>query len=158
MTDLPTFTLIHVLISVIGIVTGLAAVGGLMAGALLRGWTGLFLVTTVLTNVTGFGFPFVSVGAPHVVGAISLVVLAVSLAALYWMQLTGGWRTTYVITAVVALYLNVFVLVVQLLAKIPMLKTLAPQGSPAFGGTHLVVLGLFVWLGWAAVKGFRNAR
>ena len=158
MTDLPTFTLIHVLLSVIGIVTGLVAAGGLTAGALLRGWTGLFLATTVLTNATGFGFPFVKVGAPHIVGAISLVVLAVSLAALYWKRLAGGWRAAYVFTAVVALYLNVFVLVVQLLAKIPMLKALAPQGSPAFGGTHLVVLGLFVWLGWAAVKGFRSAR
>ena len=126
MFDLPMFTLIHVVISVLGIFAGLVVVGGLMAGARLDGWTGLFLVTTILTSVTGFGFPFTKVGPPHVVGAISLVVLAVCLAALYWKRLQGGWRATYVITAVAALYLNVFVLVVQLFGKTPALAQLAP--------------------------------
>jgi hypothetical protein len=156
--DLPTFTLIHVLISVLGIIAGLVAVGGLMAGRLFDGWTRFFLATTLLTSLTGFGFPFEKVGPPHIVGAISLVVLAICLAALYWKKIAGGWRTTYVVSAVIALYLNVFVLVVQLLVKTPVLAKVAPQGSPAFGGTHLVVLALFVWLGWAAVRGFRSAR
>ena len=154
--DLPMFTLIHVVISVLGIIAGLVVVGGLMAGARLDGWTALFLVTTILTSVTGFGFPFTKVAPPHVVGALSLVVLAVCLAALYWKQLEGGWRATYVITAVAALYLNVFVLVVQLFVKTPPLAALAPtQQEAPFALTQALVLALFVWLGWAAVRGFR---
>ncbi|MES1265875.1 MAG: hypothetical protein ABUU24_09545, partial [Variovorax sp.] len=150
--DLPTFTLVHVLISVLGILSGLVVAGGLASGKLLGGWNGYFLATTVLTSVTGFGFPFVKVGPPHIVGVLSLIVLAVALVALYGKKLAGGWRTAYVITAVVALYLNTFVLVVQLLVKTPPIAKIAPEGSPAFGLTHLVVLGLFGWLGWAALR------
>lgn len=157
--DLPMFTLIHVVISVLGIITGLVVVGGLMAGARMNGWTAFFLVTTILTSVTGFGFPFTNVTPPHVVGAISLVVLAVCLAARYWKQLEGGWRTTYVVTAVAALYLNVFVLVAQLFAKTPPLAQLAPtQQEAPFAVTQALVLALFVWMGWAAVRGFRMGR
>jgi len=157
--DLPTFTLIHVLISVVGIISGLVVVGGLMAGARLEGWTALFLVTTTLTSVTGFGFPTAAVSPAQIVGGLSLVVLAACLAARYWMKLAGGWRTTYVVTAVVATYLNVFVLVVQLFAKTPALAQLAPtQQEPPFALTQALVLALFVWLGWAAVHGFRAAR
>ena len=155
--DPPTFLLIHVVLSVLGIITGLVVVGGLMAGARLDGWTGVFLAATLLTNITGFGFPFTTVLPPHIVGAISLVVLAVALAARYWKQLSGGWRATYVVTTVTALYLNVFVLVVQLFVKTPPLAALAPTpGSPAHAGTQLVVLAVFVWLGWSALKGFRR--
>ena len=157
--DLPMFTLIHVVISVLGIITGLVVVGGLMAGARMGGWTAFFLATTILTSVTGFGFPFTKVSPPHVVGAISLVVLAVCLAARYWNQMEGGWRTTYVVTAVAALYLNVFVLVVQLFAKTPALAQLAPtQQEAPFAVTQALVLALFVWIGWAAVRGFRLGR
>jgi len=157
--DVPTFTLIHVLISVVGIISGLVVVGGLMAGARLEGWTALFLATTTLTNVTGFGFPTAAVSPAQIVGGLSLVVLAACLAARYWMKLAGGWRTTYVVTAVVATYLNVFVLVVQLFAKTPALAQLAPtQQEPPFALTQALVLALFVWLGWAAVRGFRAAR
>ena len=157
--DVPTFTLIHVLISVVGIISGLVVVGGLMAGARLEGWTALFLATTTLTNVTGFGFPTAAVSPAQIVGGLSLVVLAACLAARYWMKLAGGWRTTYVVTAVVATYLNVFVLVVQLFAKTPALAQLAPtQHEPPFALTQALVLALFVWLGWAAVRGFRAAR
>jgi hypothetical protein len=157
--DLPMFTLIHVVISVLGIITGLVVVGGLMAGARMDGWTAFFLATTILTSVTGFGFPFTKVSPPHVVGAISLVVLAVCLAARYWNQMEGGWRTTYVVTAVAALYLNVFVLVVQLFAKTPALAQLAPtQQEAPFAVTQALVLALFVWIGWAAVRGFRLGR
>ena len=155
--DLATFTLIHVLISVLGIIAGLVVAGGLMAGARLDGWTALFLATTILTSVTGFGFPFTTVKPPHVVGAISLVVLAICLAARYWKHLAGGWRSTYVVTAVVALYLNVFVLVVQLFVKTPPLAQLAPtQQEAPFVLTQALVLALFVWLGWAALRGFRQ--
>jgi hypothetical protein len=157
--DLPTFTLIHVVISVFGIIAGLIVVGGLMAGARLDGWTAFFLATTVLTSVTGFGFPFTKVAPPHVVGALSLVVLAVCLAARYWKQLAGGWRATYVVTAVAALYLNVFVLVVQLFVKTPPLAQLAPtQQEAPFAMTQAIVLALFIWLGWAALQGFRPAK
>jgi hypothetical protein len=156
--DSPTFLLFHVLISVLGILSGLVVAGGLASGRLLGGWNGYFLATTVLTSVTGFMLPFVKIGPPHIVGAISLVVLAVCLFALYGKQLAGPWRSIFVITAMVALYLNVFVLVVQLLVKTPPLAKFAPEGSPAFGITHLIVLGLMAWLGWAAFKGFRTAK
>ena len=156
--DLPTFTLIHVVISVVGILSGLVVIGGLMAGARLAGRTALVLVTTTLTSVSGFGFPATAVSPAHVVGGLSLVVLAVCFAAHYWMKLARGWRTTYVVTAVVATYLNVFVLVVQLFAKTPALAQLAPtQQEPPFALTQALVLALFVWLGWAAVRGFRAA-
>lgn len=155
--ELPMFTLIHVVISVVGIIAGLVVVGGLMAGARLHGWTGLFLATTVLTSVTGFGFPFTKVSPPLVVGALSLVVLAVCLAALYWKQLEGRWRATYVVTAVAALYLNVFVLVVQSFQKIPALNALAPKGSePPFAIAQAVVLAAFLYFGYCAVKAFRT--
>jgi hypothetical protein len=155
--DLPTFTLVHVVISVLGIITGLVVVGGLMAGARLDGWTGAFLATTILTSVTGFGFPVTTVTPPHVVGALSLVVLAVCVAARYWKRLEVGWRATYVITAVAALYLNVFVLIVQLFLKTPPLARLAPtQREAPFALTQTLVLALFVWLGWAALRGFRE--
>jgi hypothetical protein len=157
--DLPTFTLIHVVISVLGIIAGLVVAGGLMAGARMDGWTAFFLATTVLTSVTGFGFPFTQVTPAHVVGALSLVVLALCLAARYWKQLAGGWRAVYVVTAVAALYLNVFVLVVQLFVKTPPLAQLAPtQQEAPFAATQALVLMLFLWLGWAAVRGFRPAR
>jgi hypothetical protein len=157
--ELPTFTLIHVLISVVGIISGLVVLGGLIAGARLEGWTALFLATTTLTSVTGFGFPTAAVSPAQIVGGLSLVVLAACLAARYWMKLAGGWRTTYIVTAVVATYLNVFVLVVQLFAKTPALAQLAPtQQEPPFALTQAFVLALFVWLGWAAVRGFRAAR
>jgi hypothetical protein len=159
MFDLPMFTLIHVVISVIGIVSGLVVVGGLMSGSRLAVWTEIFLVTTILTSVTGFGFPFTKILPPHIVGGVSLLVLAACVAALYWKKLSGPWRTTYVITAVTALYLNVFVLVVQLFAKTPALAQLAPtQTEPPFAITQALVLAILIWLGVASVRGFRTAR
>ena len=157
--DLPMFTLIHVVISVLGIIAGLVVVGGLLADARLNGWTALFLVTTIITSVTGFGFPFTKVAPPHIVGALSLVVLALCLVARYWKQLEGGWRATYVIAAVAALYLNVFVLIVQLFVKTPPLAQLAPtQQEAPFVATQGIVLALFVWLGWAALRAFRTGK
>ena len=157
MFDLPMFTLIHVLISVLGIVAGLVMIGGLMGGARLDGWTALFLLTTILTSVTGFFFPATQITPAHAVGAISLVVLAVCLLARYVKQMSGRWRATYVLTAVAAVYLNVFVLVVQLFVKTPPLAQLAPtQSEPPFAMTQAVVLLVFVGLGWAALRGFRK--
>ena len=157
--DLLTFTLIHVVLSIVGIVAGLVVVGGLMAGVRFDAWTGVYFVTTVLTNVTGFGFPFATLLPSHVVGGVSLVVLAVGIAARYWKHLKGAWRSIFVVTTVFALYLNVFVLVAQLFQKVPAMIALAPtQTAPAFVVTHLIVLALFVVLGRAAVKGFRTER
>ena len=157
--DLLTFTLVHVVLSVVGIVAGLVVVGGLMAGVRIDGWTGVFLVTTVLTNVTGFGFPFATLLPSHIVGGVSLVVLPVAIAAFYWKHLKGAWRWIFVVTSVFALYLNVFVLVAQLFQKVPAMIALAPtQTAPAFVVTHLIVIALFVVLGRAAVRGFRTER
>jgi hypothetical protein len=152
-----TFTLIHVVLSLVGIVAGLVVAGGLVGGKRLDGWTGLFLLTTVLTNVTGFGFPFVSFLPSHGVGILSLVVLPIVIVARYWKHLTGGWRRVYVVGTVLALYLNTFVLIVQLFRRLPALIAAAPtQKEPPFLVTQLIVLALFVWLGAAAVKGFRG--
>ena len=153
------FTLVHVVISVFGIITGLVAVGGFMAGSRREGVTAAFLVTTILTNVTAFGFPSATVLPSHVVGAISLVLLAVCLVARYIQGLRGPWRRIFVITAVAALYFNVFVLIVQLFQKTPQLAALAPtQSEPPFAATQLLVLLAFIWLGRASLRGFPAVR
>jgi len=149
------FTLVHVVISVLSLLTGLVVVGGLIGGSRRAGMTGAFLLTTVLTNVTAFGFPITTVLPSHVVAAISLVLLAICLAALYAKRLQGPWRRIFVITAVASLYLNVFVLIVQLFLKTPQLTELAPtQSEPPFALTQLLMLVIFLWLGRAAVRGF----
>ncbi len=153
--DPKTYLLVHVLLSLVGIFSGLVVVGGLIAGVRFSRWVGLFLATTLLTSITGFGFPFVALLPSHIVGALSLVVLLGALVALYWKHLEGGWRRTFVVLSVVALYLNVFVLLAQLLQKIPALALLAPTpAAPAFAATQGLVLVLFAVLGWAAVKGY----
>ena len=152
-----TFTFVHVLISLVGILSGLVVLFGLIAGKRLDGWTVVFLITTVATSVTGFMFPFHKLLPSHVVGAISLVVLAIAIFARYSRHLAGGWRRTYVISAVIALFLNVFVLVVQLFEKVPALKAMAPtQSEPPFKITQVVVMAIFVVLGIFAAKGFRE--
>lgn len=153
--DPKTYLLVHVLLSLAGIFSGLVVVGGLIAGVRFARWVGLFLATTLLTSLTGFGFPFVALLPSHIVGALSLVVLLGALAAVYWKHLEGGWRRTFVVLSVVALYLNVFVLLAQLLQKTPALALLAPTpAAPAFAAAQGLVLVLFAVLGWAAVKGY----
>lgn len=155
--SLPVFALFHVIISLVGIFAGLVVVGGFMSGKLLRGWTGLFLATTILTNVTGFFFPFPKLLPSHILGVISLVLFPFALYALYGKHLAGGWRKTFVILSVITLYFNCFVLVVQLFSKFPLLIATAPtQKEPPFAITHLLVLIIFIWLGRAAVKGYRD--
>jgi hypothetical protein len=133
------------------------ALFGLLAGKRLAGWTGLFLTTTVATSVTGFGFPVEHFLPSHGVGIISLVALAIAIVALYAKHLAGGWRRTYVICAVLALYLNCFVAVVQSFEKIAPLRALAPtQSEPPFAIAQLAVLALFVGLGILAAKRFRE--
>ena len=152
-----TFTLVHVLISLAGIGSGLVVLFGLLAGKRLDGWTALFLVTTVATSVTAFGFPFDPLLPSHKVGIISLVVLAVAILARYAFHLAGAWRWIYVVGTVIALYLNVFVLIVQLFEKVPALRTMAPtQSEPPFLIAQLVVLALFVVLGVFAAKRFHR--
>jgi len=154
---LEIYTLLHVIISLIGIFSGLVVLFGLLSAKHLDGWTKWFLITTVLTSVTGFFFPFHGFTPAIGVGIISLLVLAVAIYARYPRQLAGHWRWIYVVTAVVALYFNVFVAVVQAFEKVPALKVMAPtQTEPPFKLTQLVVLALFVVLGIVAAIRFRN--
>lgn len=154
--SLATFTIIHVLISMVGIASGFVVLFGLIAGKRLEGWTALFLATTVATSVTGFGFPFDHLLPSHKVGFISLVVLAIVIAARYAFHLRGAWRHLYVACAALALYLNVFVGVVQAFLKIPALKALAPeQTEPPFVVSQGIVLVLFVVLAIVAAIRFR---
>ena len=142
--SLATYTLIHVIISLIAIGSGLIVLFGMFNARRLDRLTALFLLTTVLTSVTGYGFPFVHVTPGDIVGAISLVLLAFAILARYPMHMAGRWRAIYVITAVVALYLNCFVLVVQSFLKVPALR-LAPKGNePAFLVAQLVLMALFI--------------
>jgi hypothetical protein len=149
-----TFTLIHVALSLIGIVSGLMVALGLLGAKRLDGFTAIFLVTTVLTSVTGFFFPFHGVTPGIVVGIISLVMLAIAILARYIGHIAGAWRWIYVVTAMISLYLNVFVLVAQLFEHVPALHALDPtQSGPPFKITQLVVLVIFlVWTIAAAIK------
>ena len=152
-----TFTFVHVMLSLIGIFSGFVVVFGLLAGKRLDGWTALFLVSTVATSVTGFLLPFEHVMPSHVVGILSLVVLAVAILARYALHLAGVWRGIYVVSAVMALYLNVFVLIAQLFLKVPALKEMAPtQSEPPFLVTQVVFLAFFVVFAIAAAIRFRN--
>ncbi len=157
--SLSTFTLVHVVLSLVGIVAGLVVLFGMFSSKGLDGWTGIFLATTVLTSATGYFFPSDRILPSHIVGAISLIVLAIALLALYARHLAGHWRWIYVVAATVALYLNVFVGVVQAFQKLPFLKPLAPtQSEPPFLITQLVVLALFVGLTVVAVLRFHHEQ
>ena len=154
-----TFTFVHVVLSLVGIGSGLIVLYGLISGKRFDGWTALFLATTVATNVTAFGFPVDRLLPSHIVGIISLLVLIPAILARYTFRLGGVWRRTYVVTAVVALYLNVFVLIVQLFQKVAALKDLAPtQSEPPFVIAQLVTMALFVMLAFLAVRGFRGEQ
>jgi hypothetical protein len=157
--SIPTFTLLHVIISLIGIASGLIVLFGMFGSHRLPGWTALFLLTTVLTSVTGFLFPATTLTPAGIFGIISLVVLVPTLLALYAFHLSGWWRWIYTGGAVIALYLNVFVLVVQSFLKIPFLHPLAPTGSePPFLISEAAVLAIFVVLGIVALLKFHPER
>ena len=154
--SLATFTVVHVVISLIGIATGLIVLVGMLIARRLPGWTALFLATTVLTSVSGFFFPSERVLPSHIIGVISLVVLPVAIMALYVQRLSGAWRWIYVTGALLALYLNVFVLVVQAFLKVPALNRLAPtQSEPPFLVAQLATVATFSVLGILAVMKFR---
>jgi hypothetical protein len=156
--SLATFTLVHVIISLIGIAVGLVALVGMLMAKPLPGWTALFLATTILTSLTGFLFPVEKLLPSHVVGIISCVLLGVACFALYGRRMQGWWRPVYVVTAMAALYLNVFVGIIQSFLKIAPLHALAPSEPPSgavFAIAQGVVLILFIALSLAALKKFR---
>jgi len=160
MTELGTdpLTLIHLAISLGAILAGLPVLAAMLKGQTPVSLTGVFLALTVLTSATGYLFHNDSVTPALVVGAVSLAVLALALFALYGRHLAGRWRTAYVITALLAFYLNVFVLVIQSFIKIPALHAFAPSippAGPVFGAVQGVVLIAFVIAGWVAVKAGR---
>jgi hypothetical protein len=156
--SLYTFTLVHTIISLIGIVTGLIVAYGLLTNNKMESWTAVFLASTVLTSVTGLGFPFSKLLPSHIVGIISLVVLVPAIAAYYLFKLAGWWRLVYIVTALIALWFNCFVGVVQAFMKIPALRALAPtQGEPPFAIAQGALLIIFIVLGFLAVRRFRPA-
>lgn len=148
------FTLFHVALSVAGILAGFVVVSGFISARGLDGWNALFLTTTVLTSTTGFLFPVHKFLPSHAIGILSLIALATAIFARYRRRLEGGWRRSYVIASVIALYFNVFVLVVQLFLKVPALKALAPTQTEApFKLAQILVLALFIFLGiYASIK------
>jgi len=154
--SLPTFTLIHVLLSVVGIGTGLIVMERLLRNRVLGLTNTIFLGATILTSATGFLFPGKPFGPPHLIGVISLAILAIAVVALYFGNLIGAWRWIYVSSAVVALYFNVFVGVVQAFQKVGRLRILAPtQTEPPFAIAQAAVLLFFLILGVIALRRFR---
>jgi hypothetical protein len=151
-----TLTLVHVAISLVGILSGLVVMFGLLTARRVDGWTALFLITTIATSATGFLFPIHGVTPAIVVGIISLLLMAMAVIARYGGHLAGAWRWIYVVTAAASLYLNVFVLIVQVFQKLPALKALAPtQSEPPFVVAQLLVLALFIVLMIVAAIRFR---
>ena len=158
--SLSTVTMVHVIISLVGIASGLVVLFGLLKSQPMPGMTALFLLSTILTNATGFMFPFTQLLPSHVIAILSLVLLAIACIALYGMKLAGVWRAIYVVTAMASLYLNVFVLVIQSFMKIGPLHALAPSvppSEPPFAVTQGIVLVLFVIAIVTAARRFRPA-
>jgi hypothetical protein len=159
--SLATFVLVHVVISLVGIAAGLIVMFGLLGSNRMTGLTALFLVTTILTNATGFLIPpLVSekLLPSHIIGLLSLVLLAIACFALYVQKLSGAWRWVYVLTAMIALYFNVFVLVIQSFLKIPALHALAPSvppSEPPFAIVQGIVLVFFAIVIIGALRRFR---
>jgi hypothetical protein len=156
--SLSAFTIFHVVISLIAIVAGLLVMFAMLGSRALPGLTAIFLLFTILTSVTGFMFPFEQLMPSHILGILSLVLLAVACVALYAMHLSGAWRWIYVVTALGSLYLNVFVLIIQGFLKIPPLHQLAPgnpPNGPAFAAVQGIVLVFFVIMIVVEVRRFR---
>ena len=156
--SLSTFTTVHVIISLIAIVAGIIVMFGMLGSNRMPGLTALFLLLTILTSATGFLFPFEGFKPSYVIGALSLVLLLIACIALYGMKLSGAWRWIYVVTALVSLYFNVFVLVIQSFLKIPALTALAPgnpPSGPVFAVVQGVVLVFFVLVIIGAIRRFR---
>jgi hypothetical protein len=151
-----TFTLVHVLISLVGIGSGLVVAFGLLTSKRLDGWTLLFLAATLATSVTGFFFPFHDFTPAIGVGILSVMLLTAAIVARYIFRLQGFWRWLYIVSAVIALYFNVFVLIVQSFQKIGALKALAPtQSEPPFVIAQGAALLIFLVIGALTVRRFR---
>jgi hypothetical protein len=156
--SLANFTMVHVIISLIGIVSGIIVMFGMLGSKRMPGLTAIFLLSTILTSATGFGFPFTQLLPSHMIGILSLVLLAIACIALYAMRLAGPWRWIYVATALASLYLNVFVGVIQAFLKIPVLHALAPSvppSEPPFAVIQGLVLLFFVIVIIGAWRRFR---
>jgi hypothetical protein len=156
--SLATFTTVHVIISLIGIVSGILVMFGLLGSNRMPGMTAIFLLFTILTSATGFLFPFTKLLPSHMIGILSLVLLAIACIALYGLKLSGPWRWIYVVTAMISLYLNIFVLVIQSFLKIPVLHALAPSVPPAeppFAAVQGLVLLFFIIVIVGAIRRFR---
>jgi hypothetical protein len=154
--SLSAYTILHVIISLVGIGTGLVVLFGMIAGQRLNGWTFWFLLTTVLTSLTGFGFPFDRLLPSHILAILSLAALLIAILARYAFAMEGAWRWLYVVAAVLSLWFNVFVLVAQGFGKIPALNALAPtQSEPPFLIAEAVGLAIFVLLAMVAIRKFR---
>jgi len=150
------FTMLHVVLSLAGIAAGFIVAFGMIGARRLPAWNAFFLTTTALTSLTGFLFPFKGVTPGIVVGILSILVLILAVVALYSKQLSGSWRGTYVIAAMLAQYFNFFVLIVQSFEKVPALRTLAPTQSEApFKIAQLLALLLFAVLTILAFRRFR---
>src|ERR1700726_3513998 len=158
--SLATFTIVHVIVSLIGIVAGILVMSGLLGSGRKPGMTAIFLLFTILTSATGFPFPFEKLLPSHMIGILSLVLLAIACIALYGMKLSGSWRWIYVVTALLSLYFNIFVLIIQSFLKIPALTVLAPgnpPSGPAFAVVQGFVLVVFVFLIIGEIRRFRPA-
>ena len=159
--SLSTFVTVHVIISLIGIVAGIIVMFGLLGSNRMPGLTAIFLLFTILTSATGFLIPPLlseKLLPSHIVGILSLVLLAIACVALYGMKLSGAWRSVYVVTAMTSLYLNIFVLIIQAFLKVPALHALAPSvppSGPPFAIIQGIVLVFFVIVIIGAVRRFR---
>jgi hypothetical protein len=150
------FTVFHLILSMIGIAFGFIVAGGILASNRLSGWTALFLLTTILTSATGFLFPFTKLLPSHIVAIISIVLLVIASYALYAKDLGGIWRAVYIVTAMLALWFNVFVLIAQSFQKVALLNVYAPTGAePPFAITQSVVLMFFIFAIIAGIRRFR---
>src|ERR1700726_2733628 len=158
--SLSAFTLLHVVISLIAIVSGIIVMFGMLGSNKMPGLTAIFLLFTILTSATGFLFPFEKLLPSHMVGILSLVLLVIACIALYAMRLSGAWRWIYAVTALLSLYFNVFVLVIQSFLKIPALAAVAPgnpPSGPVFGVVQGIVLVFFILMIIGAIRRFRPA-
>jgi hypothetical protein len=156
--SVPTFTLVHVVISLVAIVSGFIVMFGLLGSKRMSGMTALFLAMTILTTATGFLFPFRKLFPSHMIGILSLPLLAIAVFALYGQKLSGPWRWIYVVTAMLSLYLNVFILVIQSFLTVPALRALAPNlplAQPPFAIAQIIVLLFFIIVIIGAVRRFR---
>ena len=159
MFDPTTFVGFHTWLSLVAIVAGFPVAAGLLDGHIRSGWTGVFLSTAFATSATGFGFPFNGLLPSHIIGGVALVIVTVAGYALYARRLDGVWRRAYAITAMLSLYLLLFVLVAQLFQKVPALRAMAPtQAEPPFAIAQGVLLVVFVALTWAAARRFTTYR